>query len=41
MSFEPQSYSRGEAISRACSILLILLVLGAAALSLWGRKLQI
>ena len=30
MSFEPKSYSRGEAISRACSILLILLVLGAA-----------
>ncbi len=30
MSFEPTSYSRGEAISRACSILLILLVLGAA-----------
>ena len=31
MRFEPKSYSRGEAISRACSILLILLVLGAAA----------
>ncbi|MBR5905616.1 MAG: hypothetical protein IKZ51_04075 [Bacteroidales bacterium] len=31
MSFEPKSYSRGEAISRACSILLILLVLGSAA----------
>ena len=33
MSFEPDSYRRGEAMSRACSILLILLVLGAAALS--------
>ena len=33
MSFEPLSYSRGEAISRACSILLILLVLGAVSLS--------
>ena len=31
MSFEPASYARGEAISRACSILLILLVLGAVA----------
>ena len=31
MSFEPVSYRRGEAISRACSILLILLVLGAVA----------
>ena len=31
MSFEPVSYARGEAISRACSILLILLVLGAIA----------
>ena len=31
MSFEPKSYARGEAISRACSIILILLVLGAAA----------
>lgn len=31
MSFEPLSYSRGEAVSRACSILLILLVLGAIA----------
>ena len=33
MSFEPRSYARGEAISRACSILLILLVLGAVAFS--------
>ena len=32
MSFEPASYARGEAISRACSILLILLVLTSAAL---------
>ncbi len=31
MSFEPKSYERGEAVSRACSILLILLALGAAA----------
>ena len=31
MSFEPASYSRGEALSRACSILLLLLVLGTAA----------
>ena len=33
MSFEPQSYRRGEAVSRACSILLILLVLGAVAMA--------
>ena len=33
MSFEPASYARGEAISRACSILLILLVLGSVAVS--------
>ena len=33
MRFEPASYSRGEAISRACSIVLILLVLLAAALA--------
>ena len=31
MSFEPRSYARGEAVSRACSILLILLVLSAIA----------
>ena len=39
MSFEPKSYSRGEAISRACSILLILLVLGAAV-SYFASKAQ-
>ena len=38
MSFEPRSYARGEAISRACSILLILLVLGAAAGTIWRRR---
>ena len=37
MSFEPKSYARGEAISRACSILLILLVLGAVTLTLGHR----
>ena len=31
MSFRPASYSTGEAVSRACSILLILIVLAAAA----------
>jgi len=31
MSYEPTSYSRGEAISRASSILLLLLVLGSVA----------
>lgn len=34
MSFDPPSYRRGEAVSRACSILLILLVLGSAAASI-------
>lgn len=38
MSFEPASYRRGEAISRACSILLILLVLGGIAMALRGNK---
>ena len=38
MSFEPVSYSRGEAISRACSILLILLVLGAVAANVFIKK---
>ena len=33
MSFEPASYARGEAVSRACSILLILLVLGSVVVS--------
>ena len=32
MSFEPLSYSRGEAISRTCSILLLLLVLAGLAI---------
>lgn len=40
MSFEPLSYARGEAISRACSILLILLVLGAVAFSGWSSVVQ-
>ena len=34
MSFEPASYRKGEAVSRASSILLILLVLGCAAASI-------
>ena len=38
MSFEPASYARGEAASRACSILLILLVLGSVAYSLVRKK---
>jgi membrane-bound metal-dependent hydrolase YbcI (DUF457 family) len=38
MSFEPASYRRGEALSRACSILLILLVLGGIAMALRGNK---
>ena len=37
MSFEPASYRRGEALSRACSILLILLVLGGAAMAVLGQ----
>ena len=37
MSFEPKSYERGEAVSRACSILLILLALGAIAGPLAGQ----
>ena len=40
MSFEPLSYARGEAVSRACSILLILLVLGSVALMVGIRKKQ-
>jgi len=40
MSFEPASYTRGEAISRACSILLILLVISAIVLSVVNRKKQ-
>jgi hypothetical protein len=38
MSFEPRSYAAGEAVSRACSILLILIVLGAAAGAIWRRR---
>jgi len=38
MSFEPKSYARGAATSRACSIAIILLVLAAAALMLLGSK---
>ena len=38
MSFEPASYRRGEAISRACSILLILLVLGSVAAMFIKKK---
>ena len=38
MSFEPRSYERGEAVSRACSVLLILLVLGAVALTSLSRR---
>ena len=38
MSFEPASYARGEALSRACSILLILLVIGSVAVSVIRKK---
>ena len=38
MRFEPASYARGAAISRACSILLLLLVLGAVAGKLWSKS---
>jgi hypothetical protein len=38
MSFEPASYARGEALSRACSILLILLVIGSVAVSVICKK---
>ena len=38
MSFEPASYRRGEALSRASSILLLLLVLGAIALKVLPKK---
>lgn len=38
MSFEPQSYSRGEAVSRACSASLILIALLAAAYALSGAR---
>ena len=36
MRFEPASYARGAALSRACSILLILLALGAVAVMTLG-----
>lgn len=32
--YSPASYSRGEALSRACSIILLLIVLAAAAVAL-------
>ena len=38
MSFEPESYSRGEAISRASSLVLILLVLGGVGIAVWSRR---
>lgn len=38
MRFEPESYSTGEAVSRACSILLILLSLGSVAVALISKK---
>ena len=38
MSFDPPAYRRGEAVSRACSILILLLVLGSAALALVPKK---
>ena len=38
MRFEPESYSKGEGISRACSILLILLSLGSAAVAIISKK---
>lgn len=37
MTFEPKSYSKGEAISRASSFVLILLVLGSLAIALSSR----
>ena len=40
MSFEPASYRRGEALSRASSILLLLLVLGAVGLKIFPKKKQ-
>ena len=38
MSFEPESYAKGEAISRASSILLVLLILGSIAAAVIARK---
>ena len=38
MRFDPQSYRTGEGISRASSILLILLVLGSAACMIWKSE---
>ena len=38
MSFEPASYRRGEALSRASSILLLLLVLGAIVFKVLPKK---
>ena len=38
MSFEPRSYAVGEAVSRACSVLLLLLALGSAAFALVRKK---
>ena len=40
MSFEPRSYSVGEAVSRACSIFLILLVLGSVAFVPLSKRLK-
>ena len=38
MRFEPASYARGAALSRICSILLILLALGSVAVMVLARK---
>ena len=38
MRFEPASYARGAALSRLCSILLILLALGSVAGMVLARK---
>ncbi|MBP9998807.1 MAG: hypothetical protein KBS67_06130 [Bacteroidales bacterium] len=38
MRFEPVSYSRGEAISRACSIALLLLVLLSVFFAIYNKK---
>lgn len=38
MSFEPRSYAVGESVSRICSILIILLVLGAVTMSIAKSK---
>jgi hypothetical protein len=38
MSYEPKSYARGEAISRICSIITLLLFVAAAVLAFMGWR---